>query len=213
MPNRIVAMGHRMLSIPYCYDLFQYTVGSVRFREAFVRENISNYELKSCLDLGCGTASTVNLLPKNVKYIGLDTSNEYLKKAQQRTLGRDSVLINSDISDRHWTTEVEPSKNVLTLALGIFHHINDSQLDSTLENLSLVLKPGSKLISLDPIIDAQTTRAAAWFARNDRGPYIREIDQYRESFGKYGFKLNVTITRNSFRIPYDLILMSALKES
>jgi hypothetical protein len=122
-------------------------------------------------------------------------------------------LINSDISDKNWNTEVETSKKVLTHSLCRFNLINDIQLNNTFESLSLIIKSGSKLFSLDPIIDAQTTRAAAWFARNDRGPYIREIDQYRESFGKYGFKLNVTITRNSFRIPYDLILMSALKES
>lgn len=122
-------------------------------------------------------------------------------------------MINSDISVKNWNTEVETSKKVLTHSLCRFNLINDIQLNNTFESLSLIIKSGSKLFSLDPIIDTKTTRAGAWYVRNDKKPYIREIDQHKKAFGKNYFKLNVTIKRNSFQKPINFILMIAFKES
>jgi hypothetical protein len=95
--------------------------------------------------------------------------------------------------------------------VGIFHHIDDAQLESTLSNLSESLQVGSKVVSLDPIVDAQSTRLASWFARNDRGRYLRTAETYFNTFEKAGFRMEFEVQRNQFRIPYDLILMSAVK--
>lgn len=213
MPNRVVKAGHKVLALPVCYDLFQTAVGSVKFRSNFVSENVSKFKIENVLDLGCGTASTASLLPKDVKYIGLDTSPKYLDKAKTRTADRESKLILTDIANEQWTNSAGKLNAALGLALGIYHHINDRQLDETISNLSVVLEPGSKIVSLDPVIDDKTTKLANWFARNDRGQFIREPEAYVESFGKYGFSIKFEITRNSFRIPYDLILITATKES
>jgi len=212
MPNTIVKMGHKILALPICYDLFQTAVGSVKFRSNLVSENVSKFNMQNVLDLGCGTASTANLLPKNVKYIGLDTSQKYLDKAGKRIADRDSKLILTDIADTSWTHTSGELDTTLGLALGIYHHINDEQLEDTIANVGCVLKKGSKIVSLDPAIDSKTTKVANWFARNDRGPYIREPELYEEVFSRYGFSVKFEITRNSFRIPYDLILITATKE-
>jgi hypothetical protein len=78
--------------------------------------------------------------------------------------------------------------------------------------VSSVLEAGSKIVSLDPVIDIKSTNLAKWFAKNDRGPYIREPIVYEEIFNKNGFSVAFEITRNSFRIPYDLLLITATKE-
>lgn len=213
MPNGIVKVGHKVLALPICYDLFQTAVGSVKFRSNFVSENVSKFKIENVLDLGCGTASTASLLPKDVNYIGLDTSPKYLEKAKSRTTDRESKLILTDIANDQWTHSAGKLNAALGLALGIYHHINDRQLEETISNLSAVLQPGSKIVSLDPVIDAETTKLANWFAKNDRGQFIREPESYVESFRKYGFSVKYEITRNSFRIPYDLLLITATKES
>jgi len=212
MPNRIVKAGHKILALPICYDLFQSAVGSVKFRSNFVSENVSKFQLENVLDLGCGTASTSRLLPEKVKYIGLDTSSKYLEKAGKRLANRDSKLILTDIADSKWTHSAGSLNFALGLALGIYHHINDKQLEETIHNVASVLEPGSKIVSLDPIVDSKTTKLAHWFAKNDRGQFIREPGIYEEMFNKYGFSVKYEITRNSFRIPYDLILITATKE-
>jgi ubiquinone/menaquinone biosynthesis C-methylase UbiE len=200
MVNRIVQAGHKILSLPICYDLFQSAVGSVRFRSDFVKRNIQSSNFESVLDLGCGTASTIKLLPKNVKYIGVDTSQDYLDKAKNRSGELNTNFINADISDIAWAEESKVIGNSLTIALGIFHHIDDHQFNKVLGNLNLVLPIGGK-----------TTRMASWFARNDRGQYLRSADYYQDKFREFGFEMKYEITRNDFRIPYDLILMSAKK--
>ena len=212
MPNRLVKIGHKVLALPICYDLFQTAVGSVRFRSNFVSENISRFKVENVLDLGCGTASTSKLLPENISYIGLDTSSKYLEKASKRTANRDSKLILTDIADRAWTQSAGKLDTALGLALGIYHHISDQQLEETIHNVASVLSPGSKLVSLDPVVDSKTTKLANWFAKNDRGQFIREPEMYAELFEKYGFSTKYEITRNSFRIPYDLLLITATRE-
>lgn len=122
-------------------------------------------------------------------------------------------MINSDISDKNWNTEVKRSKKVLTHSLCKFNLINDLQLNNTFESLSWVLKSGSKLVSVDSIINTKTTRARAWFVRNDKKPYIREIDQHKKAFSKIYFKLNVAIEINSFQKLYNFISMIACKKS
>lgn len=212
MPNKIVKIGHKVLALPICYDLFQTAVGSVRFRSHFVSENIGNFKANNVLDLGCGTASTSKLLHEDVSYIGLDTSSKYLEKAAKRTANRDSKLILTDIADNSWTQSAGTLNSALGLALGIYHHINDEQLEETIFNVATVLAPGSKLVSLDPVVDSKTTKLANWFAKNDRGQFIREPEMYTELFRKHGFSIKYEITRNSFRIPYDLILITATRE-
>jgi|LakMenEpi03Aug12_release.lakeMendotaPanAssembly.Ray.scaffolds.fasta_scaffold6120554_1 hypothetical protein len=50
-------------------------------------------------------------------------------------------------------------------------------------------------------------------ARNDQGQFVREPAIYVEMFKKHGFSIDYQITRNSFNIPYDLILITATRES
>ena len=212
MPSKIVKVGHKVLALPICYDLFQTAVGSVRFRSSFVSENISKFKCENVLDLGCGTGSTSNLLPKEVDYVGLDTSRKYLEKAGKRTADRDSKLILTDIADSNWTHSVGKLKSALGLALGIYHHLSDQQLEETLSNIASVVESGSKIVSLDPVVDSKTTKLANWFARNDQGQFVREPAIYAEMFKKHGFSMEYQITRNSFKIPYDLILITATRE-
>jgi len=211
MRNPVVKAGHKLLELPLCYDLFQSAVGSVNFRTKFVRDNTSNFNFSSVLDLGCGTASTIRLIPNDIQYVGIDTSKEYLAKAKNRSRNLNPTLINSSIADNAWVSQTNLKGETLSLALGIFHHINDQQLENTLSNLSESLKVGSKVVSLDPIVDDETTGLASWFARNDRGRYLRTAETYFNNFEKAGFRMEFEVQRNKFRIPYDLILMSAVK--
>lgn len=122
-------------------------------------------------------------------------------------------MITLDISDKTWNTKVETSKKILAHSLCKFSLINDIQHNNTFESLSLVLESGSKLFSLDPIIDKKLTSAGAWYLRNDKKPYFREIDQQKKAFGKNYFRLNLTLKRNSFQKTVNFTLTTAFKKS
>ncbi len=212
MKNMIVEVGHRLLSVPICYDAFQAVVGSVRFRKKYVRENLKSFKMENILDLGCGTASTAELLPESSSYVGIDTSEKYLKKAKNRTKHLNAALINEDIASGGWIRDFRMDSPTLAFALGIYHHLDERRFADTVSNLSKALSPGSKIVSLDPVIDENTTKLASWFARNDRGKFVRKSEDYFELFSKSGFSMEYEITRKSFRIPYDLILISATRK-
>lgn len=211
MANTLVSLGHKLLSIPVCYDIFQMAVGSVRFRREFVKQEVSNFKMQTVMDLGCGTASTLDLLPTDVNYVGLDVSTRYLARAAKRNSKSNSKLILTDVSEKSWTEQTNNLGKTLGLALGVYHHLDDGKLEHTIQNLESTLETSSQIVSSDPIIDSQTTPAARWFAKNDRGKFIRSPEYYQEIFGKFGFIVTFKITRNDFRIPYDLLIMTATK--
>lgn len=122
-------------------------------------------------------------------------------------------MITLDISDKNWNTRVKTSKKILAHSLCKFNLINDIQYNNTFESLSLALESGRKLFSLDAIIDKKMTSAGAWYVRNEKKPYFREIDQQKKAFGKNYFKLNLTLKRNSFQKTVNFILTTAFKES
>lgn len=212
MKNMIVEVGHRLLSVPICYDAFQAVVGSVRFREKYVRENLKSFKMENILDLGCGSASTAELLPESSSYVGIDTSEKYLEKAKNRTKHLNASLINEDIANGGWVRDFRMDSPTLAFALGIYHHLDEKRFIDTVSNLSKALSPGSRVVSLDPVIDENTTKLASWFARNDRGKFLRKSEDYLELFSKNGFSIEYEITRKSFHIPYDLILISATRK-
>jgi SAM-dependent methyltransferase len=212
MQNYLVSIGHKLLSIPICYDAFQAAVGSVRFRKKYVNENLKSFKAENILDLGCGTASTAELLPESSLYVGIDTSEKYLEKAKNRTKNLNASLINEDIANGGWVRNFRMDSPTLAFALGIYHHLDDRRFADTVSNLSKALSPGSRVVSLDPVIDENTTKLASWFARNDRGKFLRKSGDYLELFSKNGFSIDYEITRKSFHIPYDLILISATRK-
>ena len=174
MQNYLVSIGHKLLSIPICYDAFQAAVGSVRFRKKYVNENLKSFKAENILDLGCGTASTAELLPESSLYVGIDTSEKYLEKAKNRTKNLNASLINEDIANGGWVRDFRMDSPTLAFALGIYHHLDDRRFADTVSNLSKALSPGSRVVSLDPVIDENTTKLASWFARNDRGKFLRK---------------------------------------
>ena len=212
MSSLFINTGYKLLSIPICYDAFQTAVGSVKFRKEFVSSNLSKYPMRNVLDLGCGTASTISQVSLNQRYVGVDNSESYLKKAATRATSREAIFLNSDIGESKWTEGLFLEGETLTLALGVYHHLDENCFQSGLSNVSKVISPGSVIVSLDPVIDRHSSKLATWFAEKDRGRYLRAPSHYQKVFEANGFEFGYEIKRNEFRIPYDLILIVATKQ-
>jgi SAM-dependent methyltransferase len=208
MPGRIVTYGHKFLANKFCYDSFQSVVGSYNFKNNFLSETFSNFEGSAILDLGCGTGVAASFACGDVDYYGIDISAQYIDKVIERK--SDAKVFVGSVSDGLLYNSVRLASKDLTLALGLFHHIDDYEMMKCLENLRSSMSTGSILKSFDPVIDNSTTKVAAWVAKNDRGQNLRSQEQLCSIFEQFSFKVSSRIERNVIRIPVDLVICDVL---
>ena len=197
----IVKAAHKLLANDLAYDMFQTCVGSYRFRKRF----LSKLDLapdSQIIELGCGTGITLETLKSN-QYTGIDISPKYLEKAQNRNSS--AKLLLGDVSTSETFQNISANQNDLVLALALWHHIDDGQMIKTLQNISNVSQVGTKIHSLDPFVDEQTSLSASWIARNDRGKFLRSVQQLKEVAEFSGFHLEFKVSRRELYIPTNVI--------
>ncbi len=202
MSNMLIPIAHRMLENELVYDVYQTCVGSVKYRKKLVQK-LAEDEITSFLDIGCGTASTIDLLPINALYHGIDISEKYLERARSKRPGLNLFL--GDVSKSNWTQALNLENPTTCLALGIFHHLSDLELNLMLQQCLKVLPKGSKIFSMDPIITESSSRGAKWFAENDRGKHVRTIAQLEEVFRVNDLNPTITLKSREMRIPLDTV--------
>ena len=201
----VVRLGHKLLSNSFCYNSFQNLVGSVSLRNEIVVQILQDSQKKNIIDLGSGTGATIPHLKEGYKYLGLDNSREYIKKAKTVKTNSDVDLQLCDLNQTGWGNLLQSYSKPLILGLGIFHHLDDFALNNTLNELSNNVEPGTILQALDPIVDESSTVLASWFARNDRGRFLRSEDEMRKLFSNNGWSISLKVSKNRLRIPYDII--------
>lgn len=202
-------IAYRMLENEKIYDSYQFCVGSLAYRKDILQSYLTNYSngMSNFLDLGCGTASTIELLPKKMPYIGIDISTKYLEKAVSRR--PDIQLLNADLGKRDCFDSLSFNGRTMCIALGIYHHLDDFQLGNLLDSCRNNLSHGSKIFSMDPVISKDTSMPARWFAKNDRGKFVRHPNDTVRLFKEKGFEVNFQIKKNQMRIPLDTVEMIA----
>ncbi len=85
---------HSILSVPAIYDLAQTLVGASQDRNWMQREFIRAKAGERVLDVGCGTADILSVMPE-VDYVGFDISEPYIAKAKARWGSRGEFMRSS----------------------------------------------------------------------------------------------------------------------
>lgn len=157
------------------------------------------------LDIGCGPADILAYLP-DVEYWGFDVSHAYIQRARllygDRGKFQCKTLVDTDI-------EKMPLFDVV-LALGLLHHLDDEDAVNVLRLAYKALKPGGRLVTVDPCRDPDQNVIARFLISNDRGQNVRDESGYTCLAGLVFQSPRVEV-RHQRWIPYTHCYMECLR--
>lgn len=201
-----ITMGiHAILSHPFVYSTFQTLMGARQARAKFTHDFIKPAPGMKILDIGCGPADILSYIP-SVDYYGFDISESYIAQALAKYGNRGTFycqhLAEADIN-------VLPAFDIV-LALGLMHHLDDAQAVGVLRLAFKALKPGGRLLTIDPCFHSLQNPIARFLIHNDRGRNVRDKAGY-EWIANQVFESPRLEVRHQAWIPYTHCFMECKK--
>ncbi|HUP16929.1 MAG TPA: class I SAM-dependent methyltransferase [Acidimicrobiia bacterium] len=191
----------RVLSVSALYSAFQALVGADRARMRFVSEHVRPTQGDAVLDIGCGTGEILGLLGEQ-RYFGFDPSESYIEAARVR-FGQDAKFHVGSVAA---PPALEGGFD-LAIAVGVLHHLDDSEARTLVDLARDQLHDGGRLITLDPVLVDGQHPLARTLAKRDRGEFVRSPERYA-ALANGPFE-SVQITRHDdyLRLPYTHLAM------
>ena len=194
-----------VLSHPVVYSTFQNLMGVHAVRSALLNRAIRPKPGMHVLDIGCGPAEILEYLPET-KYWGFDISEPYIEQARSRFGDRGhfqaKMLTSSDL-------EHLPLFDVV-LVIGVLHHLDDETAQSLLKLAHLALKPGGRLITLDPCFQKGQNPIARFLISLDRGQNVRKKNEYEQLASGIFTDCRIEV-RHKTGIPYTHCIMECTR--
>jgi SAM-dependent methyltransferase len=185
-----------ILSHPLVYSTLQTLMGAHSARKSFVENYVRPFSGMRVLDIGCGPADILAYLP-SVDYSGFDISQGYISQARKRfgALGQFHCrqLAAEDLENL-------PSFDVV-FALGLIHHLEDDEAINVMQLAMRALKPGGRMLTIDPCLDPSQNPIARMLIRGDRGQNVRDKAGY-EALARAVFESPCVEVKHRAWIPY-----------
>lgn len=194
-----------ILSHPLVYSSFQALMGARRFRESFVACYVHPTAGMKLLDVGCGPADILAHLP-GVEYWGYDISEAYIEKAR-RTYGARAQFHCQQL--READLAMLPKFDVV-LAIGLLHHLDDPVALEVLRLGHAALRPGGRMLTVDPCLDPSQNTVSRLLVTHDRGQNVRTLAGYEE-LTKGIFRERQVTLRHQAWIPYTHCIMQCTR--
>lgn len=153
----------------------------------YIHDHIEeHFELgeKSILDFGCGTGANSSICNCS-GYLGIDPDSDRIKLAKK--FYPNHQFENFDMNRI-------PSQDRTfdyVLALAVLHHIPNTLIAEYLKEFARILKPGGKVIVMEPFLCENhpfNNRFMQWY---DAGEYIRKEEDYVTLFQSGSFECTV----------------------
>ena len=202
----------RMLSVPWIYEQFQNVVGANQARRWIADKYWRLKGGEKVVDIGCGPGVIFDFLPKDVTYLGFDISESYIERARQRYGSKATFLV---------CTATELLKNPdsrfdgadLAMCNGLLHHLDDGQSLDVLRFAHQILKPGGRLVCIEPCFLVRQRRLSRWIMNLDRGNHLRAEREWKALVGKVFKSFDTDIATAVVHVPYVHILIECRKDA
>ena len=195
----------RVLSHPAMYDFAQTLMGASRNRRWMQDTFFKARAGERVLDVGCGTADILHVLPK-VEYTGFDISEPYIEKARQRW--NDRGQFHARLLDTAAIRDL--GQFDLILATGLLHHLDDSEAAGLFQTLAQGLKPGGRIVTVDGTFVEGQNPIAKWIISKDRGQNVRTPEAYQSLARASFMEINGHLIHRTW-FPYTYWIMEVRK--
>jgi SAM-dependent methyltransferase len=196
----------RLLAVPAIYDLFLDVVGVTEERKLWIRDFLKPFAGARILDIGCGTAELLRHLPADVEYTGFDLSQAYIDAARRRYGARGRFIhsrVSAFESEGRGMEGAEPGRYDIAMAFGVLHHLDDGEARQVFQGARRALKPGGRLVTLDPAYIPDQSVLSRFVVSHDRGRNVRYPEAYAELGRDCFADIEVTVLPKILRIPAD----------
>lgn len=194
-----------ILSHPFIYSSLQSFMGAHKARQSFVVNFVRPFSGMKVLDMGCGPADILAYLP-DVEYWGFDISENYISQARKR-FGKRGEFHPKQLQ----MTDLErlPSFDMV-LAIGLLHHLDDAVATDVMRLAYRALKPGGRLLTIDPCFDPGQNQIARFLIGKDRGQNVRTREGYASIASQIFEALRIEVQHKAW-IPYTHCLMECTR--
>jgi|RhiMetdeSRZDD1v2_1073273.scaffolds.fasta_scaffold97316_4 SAM-dependent methyltransferase len=197
------------LANPLVYEAFHHLIGARRWLKRFADNVICVQRGERLLDIGCGPGALLRYLPEWTTYIGFDRNPSYIQRAK-RTYGSRGEFICDDVSN---FTSHALAPTDIAVAYGILHHLDDELACHLLRSVANALKPGGRLITVDPCFHARQSVLQRLIVSNDRGMHVRPFEQYVDLCGEAFHKPEATYQNGHIPFPHSICIVQATRAS
>lgn len=177
------------------FSLFQKLIAADRIKLLLVQ----NTKLKpgfKVLDVGCGFGNLLEFLPKNISYVGIDISQNYINYAKKRYNSRGRFIC-ADVTE----LVLKEEKFDVIFINSVFHHLSDGEVKKLLKSLQIFVKKETVVVSADNVYLKNQSFLSRFITSSDRGKHIRNKEGYLGLTKKYFSKVNYKIVSNLLNIP------------
>jgi SAM-dependent methyltransferase len=157
----MISLIHKIVAVPWIYDLSQWLAGASTSRKVF-REEFAALPATGCvLDVGGGTGLSRPLLPMGWKYFCLDPDPQKLEGFNAKFPEDEAVQASA--------CEIPLGNESfdLCIMIAVSHHLTDEEFHFALSEIKRLLLPGGKFMLMD----------AVWSPANLRGRFLWSLDR------------------------------------